>query len=180
MFSGRKIIGVILAVGVILSLWFNYSYFHQQQEVREWQEITYNRFVGKLSSGARLLGFQTSWYNKEEASLEIGEAAMALYQWYTYSDQTGTETAPHVEEVANYLSYVASIFIDPDSQFEGDDVAGEKYVKNIMKVLDEETEKKGLIGDITEENEDEIFNKFYELIPKSKVQGIENRVEFFR
>lgn len=179
MLTGRKIVITLLIVVFIISLWFNLSFFQQQQQVHEWKESTYNRFVGKIYSGGQLLGFQTSWYNKERASLQIGEAAMALYQWYLYSDKTETQTAPHVEEVAKYLSYVAYILVNPNGQFEGDDTEGEEYVKNIANVFYEELGESGVIGDITDENEEEIFNKLYELIPESKVEGTESRVVFF-
>ncbi|WP_343840587.1 hypothetical protein [Salinibacillus aidingensis] len=177
--TGRKIISISLMVSLIISLWFNVSYYQQQQQVHEWKEITYNQFVSKIYSGGQLLGFQTSWYNKERASLEIGEAAMALYQWYIYSDKTETETAPHVEEIAKYLSYVAYILVNPNGQFEGDDSESEEYVKNIANVLYKELGENGVIGDITDEKEEKIFHKLYELIPESKVEGTESRIDFF-
>jgi hypothetical protein len=178
MFTRRKIIFAILILVLIISLWFNVSSFQQQQQVNEWKRITYNQFVAKVYSGGQLLGYKTPWYNKERASLEIGEAAMALYQWYIYSNKTDTETAPHVEEVAKYLSYVAYILVNPNGQFEGDDAKGEEYVKNIANVFYEELGKNGGIGDITDENEEEIFKKLYELIPE-KVEGTDIRIEFF-
>jgi hypothetical protein len=179
MFTRKKIIFTLLLVGLIISLWFNLSYFQQQQQVYEWKKSTYNRFVGKIYSGGQLLGFQTSWYNKERAALEIGEAAMALYQWYIHSEKTESQTAPHVEEVAKYLSYVAYILVNPNGQFEGDDTVGEEYVKNIANVFYEELGENGAIGDITDENEEEIFNKLYELIPESQVEGTESRIDIF-
>ncbi|QHS22041.1 hypothetical protein GWK91_03360 [Virgibacillus sp. MSP4-1] len=179
MFTGRKFISISLMVILIISLWFYVSDYQQQKQVHEWEELTYNQFVSKIYSGGQLLGFQTTWYNKERASLEIGEAAMALHQWYLYSNQTDTETAPHVEEIAKYLSYVAHILVNPNGQFEGDDSEGEEYVKNIANVLCKESGEKGVLGHITDEKEEKIFHKLYELIPKSKVEGTESRIDFF-
>jgi hypothetical protein len=177
--SLKRFIFIVLIIGFLTSLWLNYQHFQQQQHVIEWKEYSYNQFVSGVITGGQLLGYQTSWYDTKKASLAIGEAAVTLNQWIIYCDRAKNETAPHIKEVANYLSYIALIMADPNQQFEGDDIAGEEYIKKISKLLSEELVQNGAISDITDDNEEKIFNEMYNLIPKSKVEGTESRIDFF-
>lgn len=160
-----------------MSLWFNYQSFQQKQQVQSWKEYSYNQFVSGVISGGKLLGYHTSWYDTKKASLAIGEAAMAIKQWSMYCNRTHHSTVPNIENVANYLSYIALVLADPSQGFKGDSVEGKEYVKNITNLLFEELVANGHFGEITNENENKLFKEMYMLIPKDILKGAE--INFF-
>lgn len=177
MFLVKKIIIPLLAVGLIISLWFNYKYYQQQKNIQALKSYTYNQFVTSVVDAGRALGYQSNAHNKKIASVRIGEGAMALKQWSIYCRTSSTKSAPHIDEIANYLSYVALILVDPTNEFKGDDVSGEKYVKKITKLFFEKLSENGALNDITNKNEDEIFNKLYHLIPNTKLKEPQGHID---
>ncbi|QPC45854.1 hypothetical protein [Mangrovibacillus cuniculi] len=160
----KKIALSLILVLLIISLWFNGTILQKQTGLKEWEESTYNQLVSKLYMGGQLLGYETPWYEQAKASLEIGEAAVVLNQWIVYSEKTGKKVGIHEKEVAKYLRYSADVLIDADNQTENDVAKVEKYVKSVADMLRLQLGENGTIGDITEENKEEIFKELYELI----------------
>ncbi|WLD92849.1 hypothetical protein [Alkalihalobacillus sp. AL-G] len=178
-FTLKKLTLVMMGLGFLISIWFNYQDYKQEQRIQNWKEYSYNQFVSGVISGGHFLGYQTSWDNKKKAALAIGEAAMALNQRAIFCKRTIGSCAPHIEEVANYLSYIALVWADPNQGDKGDGVEGEEYIKNVTVFLIKELEENGAIIDIPVEKEEKIFNELYDLIPEVEEKRKSGRTIFF-